>query len=130
MRTSKQQADRSDESPNGQLVDGVAVDATLSRLGAEGTGAEGIALQADADADAGKQAEAAEGRVQYHAAGYDPAWLLLFAVQVSAYVSYMIAKKARQDGGIHSSVSSDIFCGSEKGSSRWSNTLSVSSDIF
>ena len=107
MRISEQQANRSDESTNSQIFDGVVVDATPSRLGAEGIGAEGIrakgigaegiraegiraegigadSIALQADADAGKQPEAVQGRVQYHAAGYDPAWLLLFAVQVSA----------------------------------------------
>lgn len=89
MRTSEQQANRSDESTNSQTVDGVVAP---SRFGAEGTGAEGIRAEGvgadsdalQADADTGKQPEAVQGRVQHHAAGYDPAWLLLFAVQVSA----------------------------------------------
>ena len=84
MRISEQQANRSDESTNSQIVDGVVVDATPSRLGAEGTGAEGIRAEGIGADSIALQPEAVQGRVQYHAAGYDPAWLLLFAVQVSA----------------------------------------------
>ena len=89
------QASRNDESRDSQVIDGIEVDAKPSRLGAEGiwaegTGAEGcradgVALQADANG--AKQPKAVQAHVQYDAAGYDPAWLLLFAVQVSTYAS-------------------------------------------
>lgn len=55
--------------------------------------AGGVAMQAQADDSAGLVLEASQSCVKYHAAGYDPAWLLLFAVQVNS-ILYIVSSIA------------------------------------